>query len=84
MSYRTRPRNLCKTCDYATKYYGDRQNVTGIWCVKRNGRVKKQPKKCKMYNDASMSLQWRDLGEGLAEGFREATKHDRSNNEQNI
>lgn len=49
MSYKTRLRNLCKTCKYATKYYGDTNNVTNIWCVSRNGTVKKQPKQCGRY-----------------------------------
>ena len=50
MSYKTRLRNLCKSCKYAAKYYGYGKNVTAIWCVKRNGRVVNQPRQCDKYD----------------------------------
>lgn len=54
MSYKTRLRNLCKTCKYAVKHYKDTKRVTTIWCVKRNGTLNKQPKKCDEYSQKEM------------------------------
>ena len=41
----------CAGCKYFTKYYGNKneikeRTVSNYWCVKKNGFIRKFPKKC--------------------------------------
>ena len=46
-------KGACHGCKYMNKLYKNKdrngnRTVSGDWCVQRNGRIKNQPKECKM------------------------------------
>ena len=48
----------CKSCAYHNGLYDHTGKKTADWCVKRNGRIHKAYKLCKMYKPKGASSVW--------------------------
>jgi len=48
-----RIKGICKTCRHSSLYYGNGKSATGVWCVAKNGRLKKFPKECGFYKEVT-------------------------------
>lgn len=58
MSANTRIRGACKLCKHSCLFYGGQHKYpTGVWCIARNGKIRKAPKEalnCKWFEEKIM------------------------------